>query len=105
MTISDLSIKNPVFAWMLMFALMIFGWVGYSRMGVSQMPDVDFPIVNVAVTSGCDALHPGYGFMSENPDLCRACSEAGITFIGPHVDALVNLGDKTYQIDPPLDNN
>ncbi len=50
MTISDLSIKNPVFAWMLMFALMIFGWVGYSRMGVSQMPDVDFPIVNVAVT-------------------------------------------------------
>ena len=50
MTISDLSIKNPVFAWMLMFFLMIFGWVGYSRMGVSQMPDVDFPIVNVAVT-------------------------------------------------------
>ncbi len=50
MTLSDLSIKNPVFAWMLMFALMIFGWVGYSRMGVSQMPDVDFPIVNVAVT-------------------------------------------------------
>src|SRR3954469_11660541 len=50
MTLSDLSIKNPVFAWMLMFALMIFGWVGYSRMGVSQMPDVDFPIVNIAVT-------------------------------------------------------
>jgi multidrug efflux pump subunit AcrB len=50
MTLSDLSIKNPVFAWMLMFGLMIFGWVGYSRMGVSQMPDVDFPIVNVAVT-------------------------------------------------------
>jgi|CXWL01.1.fsa_nt_gi HAE1 family hydrophobic/amphiphilic exporter-1 len=50
MRLSDLSIKNPVFAWMLMFALMIFGWVGYGRMGVSQMPDVDFPIVNVAVT-------------------------------------------------------
>lgn len=50
MTISDLSIKNPVFAWMLMFGLMIFGWVGYSRMGVSQMPDVDFPVVNIAVT-------------------------------------------------------
>ncbi|MBI5246889.1 MAG: efflux RND transporter permease subunit [Elusimicrobia bacterium] len=49
MTISDLSIKNPVFAWMLMFALMIFGWVGYSRMGVSQMPDVDFPVVNITV--------------------------------------------------------
>ncbi len=50
MRISDLSIKNPVFAWMLMFALMTFGWVGYGRMGVSQMPDVDFPIVNIAVT-------------------------------------------------------
>ena len=50
MTISDLSIKNPVFAWMLMFGLMLFGWVGYSRMGVSQMPDVDFPVVNIAVT-------------------------------------------------------
>ncbi|MCM2305773.1 MAG: efflux RND transporter permease subunit, partial [Elusimicrobia bacterium] len=50
MTLSDLSIKNPVFAWMLMFALMIFGWIGYGRMGVSQMPDVDFPIVNIAVS-------------------------------------------------------
>ncbi|HAZ08413.1 MAG TPA: AcrB/AcrD/AcrF family protein [Elusimicrobia bacterium] len=50
MTLSDISIKNPVFAWMLMFALMIFGWIGYSRMGVSQMPDVDFPVVNIAVT-------------------------------------------------------
>jgi multidrug efflux pump len=50
MTLSDLSIKNPVFAWMLMFSLMIFGWIGYGRMGVSQMPDVDFPVVSVAVT-------------------------------------------------------
>ena len=49
-SISDVSIKNPVFAWMLMFGLMIFGWIGYSRMGVSQMPDVDFPVVNIAVT-------------------------------------------------------
>ncbi|MBI3288025.1 MAG: efflux RND transporter permease subunit [Elusimicrobia bacterium] len=50
MRISDLSIKNPVFAWMLMFALMTFGWIGYARMGVSQMPDVDFPVVNISVT-------------------------------------------------------
>ena len=50
MTLSDISIKNPVFAWMLMFAMMVFGWIGYSRMGVSQMPDVDFPVVNVAIT-------------------------------------------------------
>ncbi|MEK7388462.1 MAG: efflux RND transporter permease subunit [Elusimicrobiota bacterium] len=50
MILSDLSIKNPVFAWMLMFSLMIFGWISFGRMGVSQMPDVDFPIVNIAVT-------------------------------------------------------
>ncbi|MBI5631259.1 MAG: efflux RND transporter permease subunit [Elusimicrobia bacterium] len=50
MTLSDISIKNPVFAWMLMLALMVFGWIGFSRMGVSAMPDVDFPIVTVAVS-------------------------------------------------------
>jgi len=50
MTLSDISIKNPVFAWMLMFALMIFGWLGFSRMGISSMPDVDFPVVSVSLT-------------------------------------------------------
>lgn len=50
MRISDVSIKNPVFAWMLMFALMIFGGISWSRMGVSQLPDVDFPTVTVSVT-------------------------------------------------------
>ncbi len=47
MTLSDLSIKNPVFAWMLMAALIIFGAIGFQRMGVSQMPDVEFPVINV----------------------------------------------------------
>lgn len=50
MRISDVSIRNPVFAWMLMAALIIFGAIGFSRMGVSQLPDVDFPTVNVSVT-------------------------------------------------------
>ena len=55
MTLSDLSIKNPVFAWMLMTGLMVFGWIGFSRMGVSQLPDVDFPVVTVTVTwEPCD---------------------------------------------------
>ncbi|MFA6003081.1 MAG: efflux RND transporter permease subunit [Elusimicrobiota bacterium] len=49
MTLSDISIKNPVFAWMIMFALMFFGWVGFSRMGVSSMPDVDLPVVSVSL--------------------------------------------------------
>lgn len=50
MTLSDLSIKNPVFAWMLMLGLIVFGWIGFSSMGISQMPDVDYPVVNVSVT-------------------------------------------------------
>ena len=50
MTLSDLSIKNPVFAWMLMAALIVFGAISFQRMGVSQLPDVDFPVVSVALT-------------------------------------------------------
>lgn len=50
MNIADLSIKKPVFAWMLMSALIIFGGIGLSRMGVSQMPDVDFPVLTISVT-------------------------------------------------------
>jgi HAE1 family hydrophobic/amphiphilic exporter-1 len=50
MTLSDFSIKNPVFAWMLMIGIIVFGAIGFQRMGVSQLPDVDFPVVSVAVT-------------------------------------------------------
>jgi len=49
-TLSDYSIKNPVFAWVLMAGILVFGWVGYKRLGVSQLPDVDFPVVTVSVT-------------------------------------------------------
>ncbi|MDB5038650.1 MAG: hypothetical protein JWQ35_2178, partial [Bacteriovoracaceae bacterium] len=50
MTLSDISIKNPVFAWMLMFGLIVFGAIGFSRMGISQLPDVDFPVLTISVT-------------------------------------------------------
>ena len=50
MRTSDVSIRNPVFAWMLMAVLIVFGAVGFSRMGVSQLPDVDFPVINVQIT-------------------------------------------------------
>ncbi len=49
MTLSDLSIRKPVFAWMLMAALLVFGGIGGARLGVSKMPDVDFPQVSVSV--------------------------------------------------------
>ncbi|MBI4239060.1 MAG: efflux RND transporter permease subunit [Deltaproteobacteria bacterium] len=50
MTISDLSIRRPVFAWMLMLGLIVFGGIGFTRLGISQLPDVDFPMVTVVVT-------------------------------------------------------
>jgi len=50
MTLSDISIKNPVFGWMLMIGVLVFGAIGFQRLGVSQLPDVDFPIVTVAIT-------------------------------------------------------
>ena len=50
MTLSDFSIRRPVFAWMLMFGLIVFGAISVSRMGISQMPDIDFPVLGVRVT-------------------------------------------------------
>ena len=52
-------------------------------------------ILGVARVSGCDALHPGYGFLAENPNLARACAAAGVTFIGPSPEAMERLGSKT----------
>lgn len=49
MNLIDLSIKRPVFAWILMFALIIFGAICLNRMGISQLPDIDFPTVNISV--------------------------------------------------------
>ena len=50
MNLSEISIRRPVFAWMLMFGLIIFGAISFSRMGISQLPDVDFPVINIALT-------------------------------------------------------
>ena len=52
-------------------------------------------IVGMAREKEVDAIHPGYGFLSENPALARACDRAGITFIGPNAELLELLGDKT----------
>src|SRR5216117_2531378 len=52
-------------------------------------------LMDVARRGGCDAVHPGYGFLAENAALPRACTDAGITFIGPPSDAMESLGSKT----------
>ena len=51
-------------------------------------------VVGAAKASGCDAVHPGYGFLAENPAFARRCSEEGITFVGPSVGSLELFGDK-----------
>ena len=52
-------------------------------------------IVNLAVATGCDALHPGYGFLSENPQLAEICARRNIRFIGPSAEVIQRMGDKT----------
>jgi pyruvate carboxylase len=52
-------------------------------------------IIQVAKRAGADAIHPGYGFLSERADFARACAEAGIRFVGPSAETIELLGDKT----------
>ena len=57
---------------------------------------LDIPsIIALAKEKGVEMIHPGYGFLSENAEFAKACAEAGITFIGPRVDLLRQMGDKT----------
>src|SRR5579862_6380852 len=68
--------------------------VGAGKGPVEAYLDIE-GIVSMAAEKGVDAIHPGYGFLSENPALARACEKAGITFIGPSAGLLELLGDKT----------
>src|SRR5215475_2319880 len=52
-------------------------------------------IIEAAKRLGAHAVHPGYGFLSENADFAEACTSAGITFIGPPADAIRKMGSKT----------
>src|SRR5208283_4183857 len=67
--------------------------VGEGKGPVQAYLDVE-GIVALAREKGVDAIHPGYGFLSENPALPRACQRAGIAFIGPSAHLLELLGDK-----------
>ncbi len=55
--------------------------------------DID-GVIEAAQATGCDALHPGYGFLAESPELARRCAAEGISFVGPSVESLELFGDK-----------
>jgi acetyl-CoA carboxylase biotin carboxylase subunit len=51
-------------------------------------------MIEIAKVSGAEAVHPGYGFLAENPEMAKACDEAGITFVGPTEENIRQMGDK-----------
>ncbi len=55
-------------------------------------------LMEIAGRAGCDALHPGYGFLAENPELARACAANKITFIGPSPEAMERLDQKPPRV-------
>ena len=67
--------------------------VGKNRTPLSAYLDID-RIIKLAIAKNVDAIHPGYGFLSENPNFARACEENGIIFIGPPSHVLEKMGDK-----------
>ena len=62
-------------------------------------------IISTALMTGCDAIHPGYGFMSERADFVDICSEHGIKFIGPSADSMRKMGDKATARKTMIENN
>ncbi len=66
--------------------------IGPAAAGLSYL-NVD-AVLAAALGSGCDAVHPGYGFLSENPDFAQRCVEEGLTFIGPNPAIVAGTGDK-----------
>lgn len=67
--------------------------IGNGKGPVEAYLNID-EIINLALKKGVDAIHPGYGFLSENAEFARKCEEAGIEFIGPNADMMDSLGDK-----------
>jgi len=67
----------------------------YPIMGDPVQAYLDYErIIALALKAGCDAIHPGYGFLSENAEFARACGDRGITFIGPKPEHIALFGDK-----------
>ncbi len=67
--------------------------IGENRSPVEAYLNIE-EIISLALKKGVDAIHPGYGFLSENPEFAKKCARAGIEFIGPTAEMMDSLGDK-----------
>ena len=67
--------------------------VALTGRGAAAYLDIE-QVVGIATSNGCDAVHPGYGFLAENADFAAACRAAGLTFVGPTAEHLALFGDK-----------
>lgn len=67
--------------------------IGESKGPVEAYLDIE-NILNIANEAGCDAVHPGYGFLSESPEFAECCAQRGLIFIGPKPEVMRGLGDK-----------
>lgn len=79
-------------------AVYVGGDDGHARLADEAVPLGDYldadALLAAARSTGCDFLHPGYGFLSEDADFARRCAGAGITFVGPTPEVLAIFGDK-----------
>src|SRR3954447_22293217 len=100
MSLSETSIKNPVFAWMLMAGLIVFGAISFTRMGISQLPDVDFPVVSVAVT------YEGAAPEVMESDVVDAIEDAVMTVQGIRtISSFSRYGSATITLEFELNRN
>ena len=78
--------------------------IGEDKAPLKPYLDID-EIIRVALESGADAIHPGYGFLSENAKLAQQCKDNGLIFVGPKVSVLQSLGDKITAKEVAVANN
>ena len=100
MNLPEISIRRPVFAWMLMAALIIFGWIGGARMGISQLPDVDFPVVSVNV------VYPGAAPEIVETNVLDVVEDAVLTVEGVrNVSSVARFANGTVSVEFGLDRD
>jgi hydrophobe/amphiphile efflux-1 (HAE1) family protein len=100
MNLPEISIRRPVFAWMLMAALIIFGWIGGSRMGISQLPDVDFPVVSVNI------VYPGAAPEIVETNVLDVIEDAVLTVEGVrNVSSVARFANGSVSVEFGLDRD